>query len=104
MADAIEAGKGPDQSALNRRRFFLASPGTHRGFIRSPDTGSVDVIWNTKMQTWISAVILAIGLALMAFMIITESEPGALPLALVLIGGIWLFVARRRSSKRQLSR
>lgn len=49
------------------------------------------------MQTWISAAILVIGLALMAFMISTESEPGALPLALVLIGGIWLFVARRRA-------
>lgn len=57
------------------------------------------------MQTWISATILVIGLALMAFMITTESEPGALPLALVLIGGIWLFTARKRarSSRRQLS-
>jgi hypothetical protein len=57
------------------------------------------------MQTWISAVILVIGLALMAFMITVESEPGALPLALVLIGGIWLFIARKRarSSRRQVS-
>lgn len=49
------------------------------------------------MQTWISAAILVIGLALMAFMIRTESEPGALPLALVLIAGVWLVVARKRA-------
>ena len=61
------------------------------------ETGVVTNPGNSTMQTWISAAILVIGLALMAFMITTESEPGALPLALVLIGGIWLFVARKRA-------
>ena len=44
----------------------------------------------------LSALLLAVGLLLMAFMIVTEDEPGALPLGLVLIGAVWHVVARRR--------
>jgi hypothetical protein len=42
------------------------------------------------------------GLALMTLMIVTEGEPGALPLALVVLGAAWLGVARlgRRPSRR----
>ena len=45
---------------------------------------------------YISLGILVVGLALMTMMIIVESEPGALPLAMVLIGGVGYGVARWR--------
>ena len=48
------------------------------------------------MQTWIGAVILLVGLVLLGYMVVVEGEPGALPLALVAIGAVWLGVARRR--------
>jgi hypothetical protein len=44
----------------------------------------------------VSLVVLGVGLALMAMMIVVEGEPGALPLALVVIGLVGYFVARAR--------
>ena len=49
------------------------------------------------MQSWIGAVIALVGLVLLGYMVVVEGEPGALPLALVAIGAVWLVVARRRS-------
>ncbi len=48
------------------------------------------------VQKAASAGILAVGFALMVFCIYFESEPGALPLALVLVGSIWHVFTRRR--------
>ena len=47
-----------------------------------------------------SMLLLAIGLGLLAMMVTTEGEPGALPLALVLFGGagLWLSLRRKRRS------
>ncbi len=45
----------------------------------------------------ISTVVLVIGVALVAMMVVTEGEPGALPLALVLLGLVGVTVARVRS-------
>jgi hypothetical protein len=47
-----------------------------------------------KVHTLLASAIFLIGLALMIFMITTESEPGALPLLLVVIGIGWLLIAR----------
>lgn len=44
--------------------------------------------------------ILFVGLALMTMMIVVESEPGALPLALVLIGGVGYGTLRWRGRAR----
>lgn len=41
-----------------------------------------------KTQKIASAVVGVVGLALLAMMITVESEPGALPLALLLLAGI----------------
>jgi hypothetical protein len=42
-------------------------------------------------------LILALGVALMAFKIYADSEPGAIPLALVLLGiGLYLYARTRR--------
>jgi MYXO-CTERM domain-containing protein len=45
-------------------------------------------------------VVLAVGLALLAMMVATEGEPGALPLGLVALGLVGYFVARARSKQR----
>ncbi|MEU9577202.1 hypothetical protein [Streptomyces chilikensis] len=42
------------------------------------------------------------GLALMTVMIVTEDEPGALPLLLVVLGAVWFGAARlRRGATRR---
>jgi hypothetical protein len=51
---------------------------------------------STRLQLWLSAALAAIGAALVAMMVVVESEPGALPLALLVIGVGWHLVARRR--------
>ena len=65
-------------------------------------SGARDPRARARLHTVIAAAILAIGLALVTMMIVVESEPGALPLALVLVGGTWLVVAwlRGRRARR----
>lgn len=48
------------------------------------------------MQQWIAATVAGVGLALMGYMIVVEDEPGALPLALLVVGAVWFYLARRR--------
>lgn len=45
----------------------------------------------------VSLVLAALGLALLAMMVTTEGEPGALPLALVLLGTMGYGAAKWRS-------
>lgn len=52
-----------------------------------------------RPQTLIAATLLALGLALTAMMVVVEGEPGALPLLLVLAGGVALFALRRRARR-----
>lgn len=47
----------------------------------------------------LSFVVLAVGLGLLAMMVVVEGEPGALPLALVLLGSVGLVFTRRRKPK-----
>lgn len=49
------------------------------------------------MRKLIPLLIVAVGAALMAFKIVEDSEPGALPLLLLLVGGAWYLIGRRRS-------
>ena len=48
-----------------------------------------------RIQVWMAATLNAVGVALMLGMMYWESEPGAIPLALIVIGAGWWFVARR---------
>ena len=57
----------------------------------------------SNVQSLLAASLLALGLLLVAFMVTTEGEPGALPLGLVLAGSIWLALARWRA-RRHASR
>jgi len=44
----------------------------------------------------LSALVLAIGLVLMTYMIYVESEPGLLPILLVVLGVGWYAITRAR--------
>lgn len=50
-----------------------------------------------KLHTRLSVVAIVIGVVLMIFMISTESEPGALPLLLILGGTGWYLLMRGRT-------
>ena len=45
-----------------------------------------------KVHQFLSIIMIVAGMLLMIFMIHTESEPGAVPLLLVLIGMGWFFI------------
>ena len=50
-----------------------------------------------KVHQFLSIVMIVAGMALMIFMIHTESEPGAVPLLLVMLGMGWFFITLFRS-------
>ena len=52
------------------------------------------------MHMFFSMLILAIGIALLIYMVTVEDEPGALPLGLIVLGIGWFFIARARLRPR----
>ena len=52
------------------------------------------------LHTLLASALLLVGLGLVAFMVVVEGEPGALPLLLVVAGGAWLIVTRWRVRRR----
>ena len=57
-----------------------------------------------RLQSLLALVLIAVGLLLVAFMVVTEDEPGALPLLLVLLGIGWFALTRwraRRDARRR---
>ena len=70
--------------------------------VKFPHRTKMETEMQPKAQKTVSAVIGAIGLALLVMMITTEGEPGALPLGLILIGVIGYITGRMRErSSRQ---
>lgn len=61
----------------------------------------MQTIETLRVHRLIAASVLAIGLVLMAMMIVTESEPGLIPLVLVVLGAGWLLVTRARIRSRR---
>lgn len=55
-----------------------------------------DASTRLNVHTILSLVILTIGLVLLVYMIRVESEPGALPLLLIVIGAGWYVATRAR--------
>lgn len=51
---------------------------------------------NRKIHTVLSTLTIVIGVVLMIYMVTVESEPGAIPLLLVVVGAGWLLIARAR--------
>lgn len=54
------------------------------------------------MQLKLSALVVALGVILAAGKIYADSEPGAVPLLIILIGAIWQAVARVRRHREAL--
>jgi positive regulator of sigma E activity len=49
-----------------------------------------------RIYKLISILFTLIGITLMAFMVIVENEPGAIPLLLIIAGAGWYFITRFR--------
>ena len=62
----------------------------------STDNTSPNTMKKLRVHAFLSVLILVIGLVLMAYMITVESEPGAIPILLVILGIGWYFVTRFR--------
>jgi hypothetical protein len=67
MADRMDNGRGQGDAGLRRRVHLL-----------------------------LSGLLVALGLVLLTYMVVVESEPGAIPLLLVAAGAGWFFFARAR--------
>ncbi|HAC15734.1 MAG TPA: hypothetical protein DCE78_07295 [Bacteroidetes bacterium] len=52
-----------------------------------------------KINILLPITTIAIGLVLLTYMITVESEPGAIPLLLILVGTIWFFVTKSLNRK-----
>ena len=66
----------------------------------STDNTIQDASKKARVHTILSALIILIGLVLLIYMIRVESEPGALPLLLIVLGvGWWLITRARRRSR-----
>ncbi len=48
-----------------------------------------------------SVLTIVVGVALLIMMVVVESEPGALPLLLIVLGTGWYFVTGARARSRQ---
>ena len=70
--------------------------------VKFPHRMQMETDMQPKVQKTVSAIIGAIGLALLVMMITTEGEPGALPLGLILIGAIGYVTGRMRERSSRL--
>jgi len=61
----------------------------------------IDGTNGSTTQLIASAIVMASGLVLMVFKIRADSEPGAIPLALVLLGAGWHVLAWMRGRSRR---
>lgn len=59
------------------------------------------VVPSTSSQLALAALTLAVGLALLGYMITAEGEPGAIPLLLTAIGAGWSIGLWRRAGHRR---
>ena len=66
----------------------------------SMDNTIRDTRRNLRVHAVLAAVVLVIGLVLMTGKIYADSEPGAIPLLLVVSGIGWYFIARARIRAR----
>ena len=61
----------------------------------------MDTLENLKVQKILSALTVAVGFVLMAGKIYADSEPGAIPILLVVLGTGWYLLARARDRPRR---
>lgn len=60
------------------------------------DSPGKDAGRKAKVHTVLATTTIVLGAILLFFMITVEDEPGAIPLALLVGGGVWLFITRSR--------
>lgn len=53
-----------------------------------------------KIQIILSVLTVGIGILLMVMKIYADSEPGAIPLLLILVGTGWYFITRSRNQRQ----
>jgi hypothetical protein len=53
-----------------------------------------------KLHRTLAAIIIVVGLILLIYMITVESEPGLLPLLLIVLGTGWYILTRARMRSR----
>ncbi len=61
----------------------------------------MDTLEKLKVQKILSALTIAIGFVLMSGKIYADSEPGAIPILLVVLGTGWYLLARVRTRPRR---
>ncbi|HEX2052595.1 MAG TPA: hypothetical protein VHJ78_02570 [Actinomycetota bacterium] len=49
-----------------------------------------------KAHAVLSALTVLLGVVLLIYMVTVESEPGAIPLLLIVVGGAWYLITRAR--------
>lgn len=54
-----------------------------------------------KILTMLAVLIIIVGLVLMIGKIIADSEPGLIPIMLILVGSTWYFILRRRRQSQR---
>jgi hypothetical protein len=60
------------------------------------DSAVQDGSKRAKVHTVLATITIVLGAILLFYMVTVEDEPGAIPLALLVGGGVWLFVTRAR--------
>ena len=80
------------------RRGRSAARGTPQTPTKKP---KMDTLERLKVQKILSALTIAIGFVLMTGKIYADSEPGAIPMLLVVLGTGWYLVARVRTRSRR---
>ncbi len=60
-----------------------------------------DAVRKTRMHTRLSALTIMIGFVLMIRQMYADSEPGAIPLLLIIVGIGWYVVTRVRSRSQR---
>ena len=50
-----------------------------------------------RVHTLLSALTILLGAVLLIYMVTVESEPGAIPLLLIVVGTGWYFITRARA-------
>ena len=53
-----------------------------------------------SLHIFLSAVTIATGILLLAYMIMAEDDPGLVPLLMIVSGRSWLFIAKRLVSSK----
>ena len=61
----------------------------------------MDALERLRVQKMLSALTVAVGLVLVAGKVYADSEPGAIPILLVVLGAGWYLVVRSRTRSRR---